>query len=188
MNFFRQDSIISTNINYSYNIFIQDLNKLKSIYPFIHTGSIGKSIMGKDIPFIKIGVGTNEVFYSAAYHANEWITSPVLMKFLADYCYCYANNLPIFGQSSNLLFNISTIYIVPMVNPDGVDLVTGALPPNSPSYTQAAKIAYGFATIPFPNGWKANIRGVDLNLQFPAGWQNAKEIKYAQGFTRTSTT
>ena len=77
MNFFRQDSIISTNINYSYNIFIQDLNKLKSIYPFIHTGSIGKSIMGKDIPFIKIGVGTNEVLYSAAYHANEWITSPV---------------------------------------------------------------------------------------------------------------
>ena len=79
--------------------------------------------MGKDIPFIKIGVGTNEVFYSAAYHANEWITSPVLMKFLADYCYCYANNLPIFGQSSNLLFNTSTIYIVPMVNPDGVILI-----------------------------------------------------------------
>ena len=24
---------------------------------------------------------------------------------------------------------------------------------------------------------------MDLNLQFPAGWDNAKEIKYAQGFT-----
>ena len=24
--------------------------------------------------------------------------------------------------------------------------------------------------------------GTDLNLQFPAGWKNAKEIKYAQGF------
>ena len=25
--------------------------------------------------------------------------------------------------------------------------------------------------------------GVDLNLQFPAGWENAREIKYSQGFT-----
>ena len=25
--------------------------------------------------------------------------------------------------------------------------------------------------------------GVDLNLQFPAGWQNARDIKFAQGFT-----
>ena len=36
----------------------------------------------------------------------------------------------------------------------------------------------------FQVGWKANINGVDLNLQFPAGWENAKEIKYAQGFNR----
>lgn len=163
MNYFRQDSIISTNVNYSYNVFIKDLHNLMSLYPFISVGSIGKYIMGKNIPFIKIGNGSNKVFYSASYHANEWITSVVLMKFLADYCYCYSNNLPIFGYSARLLFNVSTIYLVPMVNPDGVDLVTGALSPNSPSYKQAEKIAYGFATIPFPDGWKANIRGVDFS-------------------------
>ncbi|MBO4407464.1 MAG: gamma-D-glutamyl-meso-diaminopimelate peptidase, partial [Clostridia bacterium] len=28
----------------------------------------------------------------------------------------------------------------------------------------------------------ANIRGVDLNLQFPAGWEEARRIKYAEGF------
>ena len=32
--------------------------------------------------------------------------------------------------------------------------------------------------------WKLiNITGTDLNLQFPAGWEQAKEIKFAQGFT-----
>ena len=33
--------------------------------------------------------------------------------------------------------------------------------------------------------WKLiNLTGVDINLQFPAGWAQAKEIKYAQGFDR----
>ena len=34
-------------------------------------------------------------------------------------------------------------------------------------------------------GWYIlNTRGVDLNLQFPAKWEEAKKIKFSQGFTR----
>ena len=73
---------------------------------------------------------------------------------------------------------------MPIVNPDGVDLVTGAIASSSETYQQAQEISNNFSDIPFVEGWKANIRGVDLNLQFPAGWQNAREIKYAQGFNR----
>ncbi|HBD86950.1 MAG TPA: gamma-D-glutamyl-meso-diaminopimelate peptidase, partial [Clostridiales bacterium] len=29
----------------------------------------------------------------------------------------------------------------------------------------------------------ANIYGTDLNLQYPAGWEEARRIKFAQGFT-----
>ena len=176
--------IVPTNINYSSEILKININSLKKIYPFIEVGSIGKSILGKEISYIKIGKGTKEVFYSASYHANEWITSVVLMKFIADYCYTYKNNLNIFNYPARQLFEKTTIYIVPMVNPDGVDLVTGEIVPNSELYNFAKGIADKFPQIPFVDGWKANIRGVDLNLQFPALWQNAKRIKYAQGYNQ----
>lgn len=46
------------------------------------------------------------------------------------------------------------------------------------------EISESFPNIPFPSGWKANANGVDLNLQFPAGWQEARRIKFEQGYTK----
>lgn len=176
---FMDDFVFSSNLLY------ENLQILKQAYPFLQTGSIGKSVLGKDIPFVRVGRGQKEVFYSASYHANEWITSILLLEFLYEYCAAIQNNSTIWNFSARRLFDSVSIYIVPLVNPDGVDLVTGALPTTSQSYKQAQKIADEYPTISFPDGWKANIRGIDLNLQFPAGWKNAREIKYSQGFTRT---
>lgn len=115
---------------------------------------------------------------------NEWITTPLLMKFLENLSKSYVNNLPIFGVNARTLFSNVSLYLMPMVNPDGVDLVTGGISENSWAYRSAKQISNNFPDIPFPNGWKANIEGIDLNLQFPAGWEEAREIKYAQGFNK----
>lgn len=60
--------IVPTNIRYSYSILEINIRSLKRLYPFLEISSAGKSVLGNDIPVIKIGNGTKEVFYSGAIH------------------------------------------------------------------------------------------------------------------------
>lgn len=88
---------------------------------------------------------------------NEWITAPLLMKFLENLSKSYVNGVNIYGQDPRQLFSDVSLYLVPMVNPDGVDLVTGLIAPGSRAYSQAQRISDNFPDIPFPSGWKANL-------------------------------
>lgn len=175
-------NIVPTTVSYTYSLLQENVKAFLSCYPFLQSGTIGSSVLGKSIPYFRLGIGPKEVFYNASFHANEWITSVVLMKFVENFCDAYASNSSIHGYSIRELFKTTSIYIVPMVNTDGVDLVTGGLKDPS-AYSFAHSLASDYPDIPFPDGWKANIEGVDLNLQFPAGWEQAKRIKYSQGFT-----
>lgn len=153
--------------NFSSNVVYENIALLQQQYPFLQTGSAGRSVLGKNIPYVRIGRGQKEVFYSAAIHANEWITSIILLEFMYEYCEAIQNNGTIWGFSARRLFETVSIYIMPIVNPDGVDLVTGSISSNSSEFRQAQQIANDFPSIPFTDGWKANIRGVDLKTYQP---------------------
>ena len=153
-------------------------------YPFCRTEVIGTTAYGRQLRTLVMGNGPRKVIYSASHHANEWITSLVLLKFAEDLAQAISDQGVVFGVDAQKIADTATIYMVPMVDPDGVDLVTGAIPPGSIPYEAARILSEFYPSIPFPNGWKANLLGVDLNLQYPAGWLQAREIKFSQGFTR----
>lgn len=137
-------------------------------------GIYGRSVAGAALRWFAMGrSGGRRVLLTAAHHANEWITAPLLMRFAGELA---AGVWP--GALDD-----TRVWFAPLVNPDGVSLVTGQLASGA-LYENARRIAEQFPALPFPDGWKANIRGVDLNLQYPAGWEEAKEIKYAAGWDR----
>lgn len=173
--------VVPTTINYSSQLIAYCVRGLKARYPFTGVGEIGKSIMGKPLWYLSFGKGENKVFYNASHHANEWITTPVLLKFFEDLCKAYVAGENIFDQSASEIFSYASIYIAPAVNPDGIDLVTGELTEGE-YYQNAVRISNNYPSIPFPDGWKANIRGIDLNLQYPAEWETARRNKFALGF------
>ena len=152
-------------------------------YGFLKVTSVGASALGRPLYQLSIGKGARRVGYNAAHHANEWITTPVLLQFLERFAAGVAGGGEIGGVSCQYLYDRYTLDIVPMVNPDGVDLVnTGYI--EAEAYTRAKEIAGDFPYIPFPSGWKANIDGVDPNLSYPAQWERARKLKFARGFDR----
>lgn len=175
--------LVPTNISYTSELVELIISGLAARYPFIRVGTAGYSLLGRPITTIAIGSGATEVFYNASHHANEWITTPLLLKFAEDYSNAYSTGGRIGGENASALYGRTTLYMIPLVNPDGVDLVTGGISRTSAVYLSARRLSENYPRIPFPEGWKANIRGTDLNLNYPAMWERAREIKFAQGFT-----
>lgn len=155
--------IVPTDVSYSYNILSINLDGFKAKFPFLEQFSIGYSSLGRQLTTLRFGRGSKQVFYSGSIHANEWINSVLLMKFLENLCTAYINRSTIWGYPAVDLFNRVSLYVTPMVNPDGVDLVVGNIKKYMPDvYDYTQSLSKNYPDIPFPDGWKANINGESL--------------------------
>ena len=175
-------AIVRTDVPMTSALCEETILKLMDTYPFLRTEVLTTTAFGRPVRTLTAGEGDRKVIYSAAHHANEWITTPLLLTFCEQLCARLGDGGELGGQDIRALLRQVTLVLAPAVDPDGIDLVTGAL---SRERTDAAyTLAQNYPAIPFPSGWKANIRGIDLNLQYPAGWSTAREIKFAAGYTR----
>lgn len=169
--------IVRIRDRYDYAAMMEDLARLGEVYPFMRQREIGSSVMGKPLPEVQIGRGARRVHVNGSFHANEWITTPLLIRFLNEYVLALTNQQTIRGLQMGPWYANVTMSAVPMVNPDGVNLVLNGLPAEEPYRSEALAINNGSTDFSL---WKANIRGVDLNNQFPARWEIEAERREQQ--------
>ncbi|MGN7941289.1 M14 family metallopeptidase [Virgibacillus sp. 6R] len=171
-------TILNTKKPYDSLELYSELNQLVTLYPFLQKEIIGYSVLGKPIVELKIGNGPKKIHMNGSFHANEWITTSIMMYWLKNFLASLVNNQLLDGNCCSSLYKEVTLSFVPMVNPDGVDLVRNGLPNNS-KYNKLILEINGYS-LDFSQ-WKANIRGVDLNNQYPANWEIEKERKIPKG-------
>jgi len=162
-------SLVPTNIPFTSGVFEKCVQNLTEKYPCLDAKTIGTSRKGQPICALTLGHGPDSYMYNAAHHANEWITAPILIRFAEDMAQEMSpawqswenGNEPRKPTANSPWYERITLHLIPMVNPDGVDIVTGG----------------------GPREWKANAIGVDLNSNYPAGWELARAHKFASGYT-----
>ena len=155
-----------------YKELIEALNDLDEKYDSVKLTYIGKSILGRSIPLITLGDDSAKkgVIYVATHHATENIMTSVMLRFIEEYCEAYDRFNQISSLNIRYLYKMRKIYIIPMLNPDGVEYRLKGISHDNPIKDRV--IAYNQGE-DFSN-WNANARGVDLNHNYNAGFEEYK--------------
>ena len=132
---------------YAYHELIYDLIRIDVFQKEMSFFSIGNSYLGQNIFCVKAGNGPKNILVVAGHHSLETMLSEFLMEYL-------------FRKKEKQLEGV-TLYAVPLLNPDGADIVAGRIKPPDYAFEKTA--------------WQANYRGVDLNHNYDAGFFLAKK-------------
>jgi len=163
-------SFVNTGKTYTYNQMVLDIKNLAKAYPDLITYKVvGKSEYGRNLYAVSLGNGKPTTFINGSLHAREWITSMLNMNMIEEYAKAYKQNKKIDGYHARNILNNTTIWFMPMVNPDGVTLQQQGL--NAfPRKDHDALIRMNAGSKNFKR-WKANAKGVDLNRNFSVDWK-----------------
>ena len=137
----------------------KDVALLAETYPeLISTEVIGHSVKGSPIPLVKLGKGERKALITAGIHAREYLTTAFTMRCIEEYAEAYYSETGMYGSYDMVdMLDEYTLYIVPMMNPDGLDIVTNG---KKTLYDKSLKDI----------NYKRNANGVNLNRNFPFEW------------------
>ncbi|MGM7719232.1 M14 family zinc carboxypeptidase [Metabacillus sp. Hm71] len=165
---------------YTYESMKNELTDLAETYQ-LELKTIGHSEFGRELLAVKVGKGERSILISGSHHGREWLTTHIIMNMMKEYASAYDQKQLLYGNCLKILDHIS-IWFVPMVNPDGVTIqqegIKGFPFLLQDVYMDMNKGRKGFSR------WKANGLGVDLNRQYPAGWENIEGSQEYASYSR----
>lgn len=138
-------------------------------YSCLSFSSLGKSVLGREIPLVKVGRGRHAILYVGAHHGMEWITTSLLLRFLSDLAIAHA-------RRGNALPADTALYVLPILNPDGVELALHGV--RAAGRLRAKLLLQSGGDF---SRWQANARGVDLNHNYDAGFGLYRAHEHAAG-------
>ncbi len=170
----------SDSVKYSYKRLCKDLKSLKAEYPYLmEYKSLGKTYDKRNIYEVIIGNknAKRHITIQASMHAREYINSLLVMRQLESLCANYYTGR-YKGKYYSELLDKTCLHIIPMVNPDGIEISING-PKGIKNKTLKNNIIkmckkYGKGKKRFYTRWKANARGVDLNRNYKEGWYRKK--------------
>ena len=185
-----QNPIVTVTGTYTYDQMSQDIQELSSRYSGkMQVNTIGTTHDGRSLYEIIVGNPSAEkhALIHAGIHAREYMTPLLVMKQMEYGLYFY-NSGSFEGRSLSDMFNQVAVHFVPMVNPDGISISqkgingirSGALQ-ESVRQCYNNDVSSGRTSMAFERYlqyWKANGRGVDLNQNFPANWEQVTSASF----------
>ncbi len=139
-----------------------------------------RSVLGRQIPILRLGCGEKSVLYVGTHHGMEWLTSSILLYFLDDLCDCARQGRNAFGLSVEYILKMRTLLFVPMLNPDGVELVQKGATVGGILSERQIRMNGGSHDF---SRWQANARGVDLNHNYRYGFAAYKQMEREMNIT-----
>ena len=165
-------------LNFTENIDAADVREVLGIfaerYGEVAITTLGTSILGREIPMLQLGNGRKKVIYIGAHHGMEGMTAALLLRFVNEYCELYRAGSVVDKVPIRALFEARSIYVIPMLNPDGVDYAVNGLAADNPLRERVLSMNGGREDL---GHWQANARGVDLNHNYDAGFAEYKEVE-----------
>ena len=162
--------------NYSPSHFFEELNGISDA-GVVRRDVLTRSILGREIPVLRLGRGKKTVVYVSAQRGTEGMLSAVLLDFVRDFVGHYQKNGTVFDTALSYLFAERTVIVVPMLNPDGIGYATEGVGKENPLFERVWRMN-GEREL---SSWEANARGVDLTHNYSTGFFAHKELAEADG-------